>query len=693
MGNHTFFRRSEAYTARFFSALTIAALLIWSVGPIPFAFAADTGFKAPTATHSPNEWGEGSLGDANGAFTSNNQYAEDNDGGDEQGYSDFNFSIPDGSVINGIEVVVEARSSDSSGCTLEVELDWDGGISGTDDKSQVLTGSDSILTFGGPTDTWGRAWDVIDFSNDNFVVILENRDPGSSCSNGSTVSVDYLEAKVYYTEPEPAVENPPLSNSCGLDIALVMDSSGSISTSELNTMKGAFNTFVSTFLPGTPTLFSVIDFGTNADVLQTLTDDTDLLTTAMNTPTSGGNTNWEQAILDAQASLSTEPPGRASAPNLMVFASDGNPTYANDPGTNVSDDDALAQAITAADASKTAGTHIIALGIGSGVNTANLEAISGSGDVYTVSNFDDLAATLSTLATDLCGGTISVTKVVDEDGNLETTDDQTPGVGFTFDVAGTEQVTDDTGKTAPVEVTGDETVSVVESLFAGYDFVSAMCVVTNDGNAVVGTLGENAVTTIVVGSADIVSCTFFNTPTPVYDGGGDEGGGDTGGGDTGGGDDEENNSGGSGGGSGGGGGPILGGGIISGTGGGLLTPGGQVLGATTDAVSALGETCGLFVDRYMKRGGRNDVEQVKKLQAFLNKNGFGPLPLTGYFGSMTHEAVMKFQTANWQEILSPWVPFGLPTATTPTGYVYKTTLRWINMTECPALNLQLPTLP
>ena len=60
---------------------------------------------------------------------------------------------------------------------------------------------------------------------------------------------------------------------------------------------------------------------------------------------------------------------------------------------------------------------------------------------------------------------------------------------------------------------------------------------------------------------------------------------------------------------------------------------------------------------------------------------------------MTHEAVMKIQTSNWQELLSPWGPFGLPTAATAAGYVYKATLRWVNMTEGPALNLQLSALP
>ena len=69
------------------------------------------------------------------------------------------------------------------------------------------------------------------------------------------------------------------------------------------------------------------------------------------------------------------------------------------------------------------------------------------------------------------------------------------------------------------------------------------------------------------------------------------------------------------------------------------------------------------------------------------------IPLTGVYGPLTYEAVKQFQVKYWQEVLQPWVPFGLPNAQTPTGYVYKTTKRWINMLSCPALNLPVPQLP
>jgi hypothetical protein len=55
--------------------------------------------------------------------------------------------------------------------------------------------------------------------------------------------------------------------------------------------------------------------------------------------------------------------------------------------------------------------------------------------------------------------------------------------------------------------------------------------------------------------------------------------------------------------------------------------------------------------------------------------------------------VDQFQVKYHSEVLAPWVPYGLPNEFTPTDYVYKTTMRWINLIECPALNLPIPQLP
>lgn len=173
-----------AWAKNIVSSLTILALVLTSTGSL-LAFpqdaqAADTGLLSVTATHTPSGWGEGALGDAGNAFASDDIYAQNNDEADEQGWVDFNFpGIPVGSVIDGIEVVVEAKSLDTIGCELQVELDWDGGTNGTSDKDVALTGSDSLLTFGGASDTWGRTWSTTEITDTNFVVIAEYDDVSS----------------------------------------------------------------------------------------------------------------------------------------------------------------------------------------------------------------------------------------------------------------------------------------------------------------------------------------------------------------------------------------------------------------------------------------------------------------------------------------------------------------------------------
>ncbi len=113
--------------------------------------------------------------------------------------------------------------------------------------------------------------------------------------------------------------------------------------------------------------------------------------------------------------------------------------------------------------------------------------------------------------------------------------------------------------------------------------------------------------------------------------------------------------------------------------------GGSVLGASTGQV--LGESCGLYMDKFIRFGSsRNDVEQVKKLQAFLNKWMGTNLPITGVYGPQTLAALRAFQEKYANEVLTPWNLSG------PTGLVYQTTLRWINMLECPDLAIQIPEL-
>ncbi len=123
---------------------------------------------------------------------------------------------------------------------------------------------------------------------------------------------------------------------------------------------------------------------------------------------------------------------------------------------------------------------------------------------------------------------------------------------------------------------------------------------------------------------------------------------------------------------------------------------GQVLGTSTEAATdedGLPAGCSAYLSGYLRMGEKNDAEQVKKLQTFLNKHLGADLPVTGVFGPMTFEAVKKFQVDQWEKVLKPWVVFGLASDRTPTGYVYKTTKHTINLLNCATLNEPAPQLP
>ena len=118
---------------------------------------------------------------------------------------------------------------------------------------------------------------------------------------------------------------------------------------------------------------------------------------------------------------------------------------------------------------------------------------------------------------------------------------------------------------------------------------------------------------------------------------------------------------------------------------GETAPQGEVLGASSCSEPLLTD--------YMRQGKKNDPEQVKLLQQFLNDHMQANLPVTGFFGPLTRKAVEAFQLKYWEDILAPWVPHGHANDHQPTGYVYKTTLRKINNIFCAALDLPIPQLP
>ena len=103
-------------------------------------------------------------------------------------------------------------------------------------------------------------------------------------------------------------------------------------------------------------------------------------------------------------------------------------------------------------------------------------------------------------------------------------------------------------------------------------------------------------------------------------------------------------------------------------------------------------SCGLYLNDYIHLGWANNPSEVVKLQTFLNENLGANLPVTGVYGQADFNAVTQFQTKYSSQVLAPWVPLGLPSNMTPTGFVYQTTRWWINRLHCASLDLPMPSL-
>lgn len=203
---------------------------------------------------------------------------------------------------------------------------------------------------------------------------------------------DFSSAITNESDPVPAV-NPAFGSSCDLDIALVIDSSDSMSEF-LEQEKAAFSGFIDEFFLNTSAEVAVVDFDTDANVLTGFTSDVGVLKSAIDGVAAeyGDFTNWEAALIAAHGLF----PG-SEKPDLIVFVSDGNPNTYGDAVSQRPESDSLNHAVIAANSIKNDGIRIITLGMGVNVNAEKLKKIS-SEDAYYSFDFDALTG----LVGDLC---------------------------------------------------------------------------------------------------------------------------------------------------------------------------------------------------------------------------------------------------------------------------------------------------
>lgn len=86
--------------------------------------------------------------------------------------------------------------------------------------------------------------------------------------------------------------------------------------------------------------------------------------------------------------------------------------------------------------------------------------------------------------------------------------------------------------------------------------------------------------------------------------------------------------------------------------------------------------CVPYIKTHIKYGANNNIEDVKKLEIFLNDKQGENLTVDGIYSIEDVAAVKRFQQKYASEVLNVW---GL---SLPTGYVYRTTLMKINSFYC-----------
>ncbi|MFN8103430.1 MAG: SpaA isopeptide-forming pilin-related protein [Acidimicrobiia bacterium] len=232
------------------------------------------------------------------------------------------------------------------------------------------------------------------------------------------------------------VANPPWPNTCGIDVAMVIDRSNSIAnggsqypTNMKNAAIGVVNA-----LSGTPSRIGVWSFGSTVynqtnpidgsagnatkfpyrtyTSVSSGTGVTDLTNTINSIPfqtsSNDGGTNWEDGFEVVAAPADP-------AKTVILYLTDGNPTLPTLPGNSTEGND-LPNGITQANIKKTAGIKVVGVAIGADISIPNIQSISGpnANDDYFATDFANLQAKLLEIATRLCSPSVTITKQVEQ---------------------------------------------------------------------------------------------------------------------------------------------------------------------------------------------------------------------------------------------------------------------------------------
>ena len=235
-------------------------------------------------------------------------------------------------------------------------------------------------------------------------------------------------------------QNPSFTSNCGLNIIMVLDESNSISAVEEEGVRDAVRSLI-TALQGSGSNLAIVEFGTYAEAESF--DECGLSSegspnysplTQANIQgcfenylvsdygfTSSGGTNWDDGFRKVSDVIS----GNALQPDVVLFFTDGNPTfYIDEQHFNIlagsgstTFTSTINHAIVQANLVKMA-THLFVIGVGDAINEENIQLISGpqhsidemiNADYVIAPDFEALANDFLDIGLSLCGTDVSLT--------------------------------------------------------------------------------------------------------------------------------------------------------------------------------------------------------------------------------------------------------------------------------------------
>lgn len=148
--------------------------------------------------------------------------------------SNYGFSIPTGSTINGIQVFITKKSSSNSGGDSINDSDLNLIKNGVIVGSERASNSDwpttlATTTYGSTSDLWGSTWTPADINASNFGVALSARNESNSTR---VASVDSMMITVTYTLPDTTPPPAPSITAGVAEGGTVTTSSTSFSFSD-----------------------------------------------------------------------------------------------------------------------------------------------------------------------------------------------------------------------------------------------------------------------------------------------------------------------------------------------------------------------------------------------------------------------------------------------------------------------------